>query len=390
MGLSGAAGPLAAATIRTHPADFLVEELSLFEPSGAGEHVALLIRKSNLDHRSMVRRVANAFGVPPGHIGWAGMKDRVAVTMQWITVHTPQDDAELGDELQIVHSARHARRLRTGQLTGNRFVIRMRGVDPTAVIATNNRLEAIVSTGLPNRFMSQRFGYRGANAVLGTHLLRGEFDQLLRVWLGEEGPPSPDEEQSRRRHFEEGQFNEARAEWPANWRPECDALQQLAEGDNAKRVVHYVPRDIRRIWTDSAQSAIFNDVLDRRLASGTASVVGEDDISWKYDRFYEAIDVPVGEPVPTGPLWGKRMRRATGVIDTCECEALERAGLSMQCFDGRRGPAGARRPLVVPIVSPRCEAGFDEHGPYVEVGFTLPKGAYATAVMDAIMSPDAT
>ena len=185
---------------------------------------------------------------------------------------------------------------------------------------------------------------------------------MLRAWLGEDGPPWPDEEQSRRRHFEEGQFEEARAEWPANWRPECDALQQLATGDNAKRVVHYVPRDIRRIWTDSAQSAIFNDVLDQRLASGTASVVGEDDISWKYDRFYEAIDVPIGEPVPTGPLWGKRMRRATGVVDMCECEALERAGLSMQCFDGRRGPEGARRPLVVPIVSPRCEAGFDEHG----------------------------
>jgi tRNA pseudouridine13 synthase len=386
----GLSNTLSSATIRSHPSDFLVEELSLFEPSGEGEHLALLVRKSNLDHRTMLRRVASAFGVPPGHIGWAGMKDRAAITMQWITVHTPKNNAVLGDDIDIVHAARHARRLRTGQLTGNRFVIRMRGVDPTAAIITNQRLQAVVATGLPNRFMSQRFGHRGANAVLGRHVLRGEHEAVLAAWLGESGPAWPDDEAERRQHFEAGRFAEAGAQWPASWRPECEALHQLASGNGARAVVDRVPRGTRRIWTDAAQSAIFNDVLMQRLAAGTAGTVLEDDVSWKYDRFYEAIGVPVGPPVPTGPLWGRKMRRAAGDVDVYEYEALQKAGLSLECFEGRGAPTGARRPLVVPIVSPRCEAGFDEHGPYVEVGFTLPKGAYATAVMEEIIRPAAT
>ncbi len=377
-------GPLAAAAIRERPEDFLVEEVTAFEPSGEGEHLALLVQKRGLDHASMVRRVAKAFGVAPGRVGWAGMKDKGAITLQWITVQTPASNADGLDSesLAVVAADRHARRMRLGHLTGNRFVIRLRQVDPTAVIEASRRLTALAAAGLPNRFMPQRFGHRLANGTIGIHILRGALAEALSVWLGTSGPAWPAGEQQRREDYESGHFDAAAAAWPQGWRAERAALKRLASGCDGAEALARVDRHVRRIWTDAAQSLIFNDVLDAR---GPAGVV-DGDITWSHDRFLEAMGEPPGPQVPTGPMWGRRMRRAAGPAGDLELQALHRVGLSEASFSKPASPEGARRPLSLPIVSPRCEAGFDDHGPFVELGFVLPKGGYATAVVEQVIS----
>ncbi len=376
--------PLAGATIRERPEDFLVEEVTAFEPTGDGEHLAVLVQKRGLDHASMVSRMASAFGVARGRIGWAGMKDKKAITLQWLTVQTPQTDVPdiVGEDLVVVTAARHARRLRVGHLTGNRFAIRLRNVDPTAVVGAHRRLFGLAAAGLPNRFMSQRFGYRGVNAIIGCHVLRGDPEQAIAAWLGTTAPPWPEDEQRRREDIAAGRFDVAAAAWPRNWRPEQAAIASLAAGADAGQTLARVDRRVQRIWTDAAQSAIFNDVLDARSGSGEI----DGDITWSHDRFLEALGESPAPPVPTGPLWGRSMRRATGAADELELAALHRSGLTEELFAVSKAPEGARRPLSIPIVSPRCEAGFDEHGAFVELGFVLPKGGYGTAVVDEIIS----
>ncbi|MDP7030360.1 MAG: tRNA pseudouridine(13) synthase TruD [Phycisphaerales bacterium] len=377
-------GPLADAVIRARPEDFLVEEVTAFEPTGQGEHLALLVQKRGLDHASMVRHLARAFRVPPGRVGWAGMKDKEAVTQQWVTVQTEASDVpDLGHEsLAVVSAERHARRLRLGHLTGNRFTIRMRQVDPTAVVEANRRLTTLASSGLPNRFMSQRFGYRGVNAVIGEHVLRRSPSQALAVWLGTAGACWPEAEQRRREDFDAGDFGAALDAWPRNWKPERAALASLKAGDDPEAVLSRVDRRVRRIWTDAAQSAIFNEVLRTRTGCGAM----DGDITWSHDRFLEAMEVPTAPPVPTGPMWGRSMRRAGGEAAALELAALRKAGLTEEMMTAPSAPQGARRPLAIPVVSPRCVAGFDDHGPFVELGFVLPKGGYATAVAEAIIS----
>ena len=66
------------------------------------------------------------------------------------------------------------------------------------------------------------------------------------------------------------------------------------------------------------------------------------------------------------------------------CDAVDPAIVDRLLEDG---PAGARRPLAVPLANPRVESGMDEEGPYVQVAFELPPGAYATTVLHAIMGP---
>jgi tRNA pseudouridine13 synthase len=320
------------------------------------------------------------------------MKDRHAVTLQWITIKCKDDRSAAidADDLRVVRATRHARGLRLGQLTGNRFIIRIRQLDPTAAPRLMQRLTALARSGLPNRFMSQRFGYRGANQLLGGRLLRKDWSGALRCWLGTEGPEWPEAETPRRAQFNRGEFNAAASAWPVSWKAERQALRQLAEGGSPDQVLAEVPRSMKRLWTDAFQSAIFNDVLDRRAAEGTIASLADGDVSWSHERLLSEIDAAGPSEVPTGPLWGRRMRRAAGGVDHAEVQALRAAGLSLDMIGAPGMPRGNRRPLLVPVGAPRCESGFDDHGGYVEVGFELGKGSYATAVVDALIRPDAT
>jgi len=379
--------------IRSRPGDFLVEEISAFEPSGQGEHLALWVRKEGIDHRSMIRAVASACGVGLGRIGWAGMKDRDAVTLQWITVQCPDIEATSIDtpNISVIQSARHDRKIKLGQLTGNRFIIRIRGLDPTAAPTLHRAMNALAANGLPNRFMEQRFGYRGVNAVIGGCALQGKWANLIDVWLGTAAPPWPSSEQDRRDLCAAGKYRDAAECWPRSWAPERSTLEHLAQGASPQEAIAEVPLPVRRIWTDAAQAEIFNDVLAERLAAGTAASPVDGDITWSHERFFGAIpDADAGslQAVPTGPLWGRRLRPSSGTTAAAERAALGRSGLEERDFGGSGAPSGGRRPLVIPVVAPHCGAAFDEHGPYVEVSFTLPKGGYATAVVDAIIDRD--
>lgn len=376
--------------IRMRPGDFLVEEVSAFEPSGKGSHIALWIRKEGIDHRSMIRHVAAACGVGPGRIGWAGMKDRDAVTLQWITVQCDQIDITRIDSpgVGVVQAEQHDRKIKLGQLTGNRFVIRIRELDPVMAPRIHRALCALAQSGLPNHFMEQRFGYRGVNAAIGSCLLRRKWDELIDVWLGTAAAPWPGTEQERRELCVAGEYRDAAARWPASWAPERMTLEHLARGATPQEAIAEVQMPIRRIWTDAAQAIIFNDVLNERLAAGTAATPVEGDITWSHERFLDSVsgcESDVVGAVPTGPLWGRKLRPSTGTVLEAERAALGRSGLDERDFGGSGSPSGGRRPLVIPVVLPHCESGFDDHGPYVEVSFTLPKGGYATAVVDTLI-----
>ena len=159
-------GPLCAGKLRTEPEDFVVEELLGFTPAGAGQHVLLKVRKRGANTQWIAGELARACGCSPRDVGYAGLKDRRAVTTQWFTV--PQSRLSPGDwvgirtgEYQVLEAHRHSRKLPRGALAGNRFVIRVRGtaIDDAAVAA---RLAAIEARGVPNHFGPQRFG-RGAS-----------------------------------------------------------------------------------------------------------------------------------------------------------------------------------------------------------------------------------
>ncbi|MDX1682019.1 MAG: tRNA pseudouridine(13) synthase TruD, partial [Phycisphaeraceae bacterium] len=154
--------------IRERPEDFLVEELAEDAPvDESGEHLYLLIEKESMTTPQVAARLADCFDVDRRAVSFAGLKDRHAVTRQRFSVHLPTPGSEaagmeqLPDEPFAVHWAqRQLKKWRRGGHTGNRFVIRIRQVEPARVLTARQVLGRLSEAGVPNRFGPQRFGVR--------------------------------------------------------------------------------------------------------------------------------------------------------------------------------------------------------------------------------------
>jgi tRNA pseudouridine13 synthase len=348
------AADLPRGTIKQRPEDFAVEEIPAYEPSGEGPHLYVRFRKTNVTTDDVVRAFARALGVDRRDVGVAGLKDKVGVTTQ--TISLPAEDRSIEeraasfamDGVEILERRRHGNKLKTGHLKGNRFTIVVRDVDPARVVELQAALDAIGADGVPNAFGVQRFGRDGDNA------------ERARAWLtGKERAPTD-------------------------------------------------PR-LRRFHFSALQSAIFNAVLDRRIEQGTWNVPVPGDLLRKEETggIFVCTDVQQdreraarGELCPTGPIVGDRMRQP-------EAEALELeqriVAPLIEGIDLRRARAlgeGTRRPLrlrVAELSHALFGSSVDEAGPSsgaessplacaIRVRFVLPKGAYATTVLSNVLT----
>lgn len=388
--------------IKARPEDFLVDEQPLYSPSGEGEHLYLGIEKHNLSHGEMVSLLARHYGVDEEAVGFGGMKDKVAVTRQAVSVHLPKGTTLPPPEhpsIRVLWTSRHTNKLRRGHLAGNRFSIRIRDVDPSRAIEVHRGLTQLAASGVPDFFGPQRFGYRANNHVVGALLLTERWKDLLDELLGSRGSPFPARQRERRELYDRGDYAGAAALWSRNDRAESSALRSLRQGKSAKSAVLAVGKHGLNFWVSAVQSAIFNRVLDRRIADGLLTAIVEGDLAWHHrsgkvfpvtpaemereDLHARARDFDIS---PSGPLWGQEMTRATGIIDAIEREALQASGLAPEIFERpRRGLQGGRRPLRVQMINIEVDAGADVHGSFIRVAFDLPRGAYATVALREIM-----
>jgi tRNA pseudouridine13 synthase len=331
-----AALPGIGGVLRTTPEDFLVDEEPAYPASGTGDHVFVRIEKRGLTTPQAVDRIARALVINARDIGVAGMKDRHAVTRQWLSLPppvTPEAARALAlDDITILEASRHGHKLRTGHARANRFVLRVRGAADDAEARARAILDELARPpGAPNWYGEQRFGRDGDNAERGLAIVRGE-------------------------------------------RPPRD-------------------RKLARLLVSSLQSKLFNDWLVARLGDGLYARVLAGDILHKQSggQFVcedASIDEPrlsAGEVGVTGPMFGDRMRRPPDGSEAAlrEQRILDSAGLTTGDFASVRAIAeGTRRDAAIAVGTPSVRAL--EPG-VLEVAFSLPGGAYATAVMREVM-----
>lgn len=166
------------ARFKTIPEDFEVEEQSREVLSGEGEHVWVWVEKRGANTAWVAAQLAREAGIREQDVGLAGIKDRHAVTRQWFSLYLPgQDTPDLtaiqNDEFTVLKQQRHQRKLRRGELEGNRFVIRLRDLHGD-VNALKHNLEQLHTHGYPNYFGEQRFGHDGGNVQAGMAMLTGK------------------------------------------------------------------------------------------------------------------------------------------------------------------------------------------------------------------------
>ena len=316
--------------LRSTPEDFRVEEIPLYVPSGEGDHTFVRIEKRERTTDAVARELARRAGVAPRDVGYAGRKDRNAVTTQWFSVPGLEPGDALGLSLErarVLEAVRHPHKLRTGQLRGNRFVLGVRGLAAGQFEAATARAAELVRDGMPNRFGDQRFGREGDNVERARRLCSGELvlrDRrearfLVSAWQAEV-------------------FN-------AVLETRSDSLGRLEAGDLAMR-------------HDSGASFLVEDVAQEQPRA---------------DRF---------EISPTGPIFGSRMSWPGDPVRMRERSVLREHGLDP---DAMRVPGvrarGARRALRVRPVGLELETREDDGA---EVRFELPAGSYATVLVEAL------
>ena len=387
--------------IKTRPEDFAVEEVPLYAASGEGTHTYFKIEKIGLATMPAVQQIARALGKPPHDIGYAGLKDADALTAQWLSVEhvdPPRVQALELPRLRVLEVTRHTNKLKLGHLSGNRFRIKIRDVDPGRLDQARTMMDVLARRGVPNYFGAQRFGARGDTWEIGRAMLRGDFAQALALMLGTPGEHDYGQVRRARELFEAGDFEEAARAWPYPFFNEKRLCRMVIKYQgNAERTFRAVDKQMRRFYISAYQSQLFNQIVAARLETLDKLMPG--DLAWKHvnGAVFKVENAAVEQPrcdafeiSPTGPLYGHRMTPAEGEPGRMEQSLIEAEGMNPD--EWHEGPAhkvrGGRRPLRFRPHEPAVTAGTDDAGPHLEVAFQLEAGCYATTVLREICKTD--
>lgn len=319
--------------IKFTPDDFEVEEIPLYEPSGEGEHLYLWVEKRDVGPEFFARRIAEKLGTHAGNVGTAGLKDRRAVTRQWVSVPAQLESripAIDGEGIRVLRVSRHSNKLKPGHLLGNRFRVLIRQPENARRKDLPAILDRLRTQGLPNFYGAQRFGRNGSTLATGWDCLHGRLKRRLRPF-------------------------------------------------------------VFKFALSAVQSALFNDYLARRLVDGLLHTVLPGDVMAKRslgglfrveDLAREQARFDARETMITGPMFGKKTFPAAGPAAEREAAVLRDHGLTPATF-ARFGKLvmGTRRPNLVLI--DELTADWEPGG--VRLGFTLPAGSYATVLLREIM-----
>ncbi|RUM63210.1 MAG: tRNA pseudouridine(13) synthase TruD [Sulfurimonas sp.] len=345
---------LAHASIDFHfkqsPRDFVVEELPIYEFSGEGEHLILLVRKKNLSTNEMVGQIARYLGIKNREIGYAGLKDKHAMTKQYISLHKKYEEAMEGfnfEGIKIISKTYHNNKIRIGHLKGNRFYIKIKKVNPTSAIKIDEALKNIKKNGMPNYFGYQRFGNDGDNHILGEKLAKGEARER-----------NPRVKKLLINAYQSYLFN--------NWLSKRLEINSLVSSFEPKELASQLEIPLEELERMKAQSHAFklmNGDLMEHYPKG--KLFEFEETEHDFSRFNER-DISV-----TGLLCGKKVRVAEGLAGEIEKE-----------FDDEINADGARR--FAWIYPTDIEGRFNPIEAQYELNFTLPKGSYATVLLEEI------
>jgi tRNA pseudouridine13 synthase len=332
------------------PRDFTVEEIPLYEFSGEGEHLVLFVRKKELTTWEMLDILSNHLGVRRRDIGYAGLKDKHAMTMQYISIlatHEAKLQSFSHEKIKILSTTRHSNKIRVGHLKGNRFHIRLKKVLGVQKEKLDSVLKWIKKNGVPNYFGHQRFGVDGTNWQEGEKLVTGEMkmrDRKVREFL--------------MGAYQSYLFNG----WLAK-RMQMSLLLDTFEEREVEEMMHLSKGSLQGTKSQPHFFKIVPDDVMMHYPYGRLFEV--EDLSRESQRF-ESRDI-----APVGLLSGKKVQVAQGVAGEIEKPFVKEINLN-----------GTRRYAWI-WVSEISKKYIEERAHY-ELSFVLPKGAYATNVLDLL------
>ena len=329
------AKPEAFARFKQTSEDFIVREKLSFEPEGEGTHAFLYIKKTDTNTDWLIRQLARFVGTEAKNIGYAGLKDRNAVTYQWLSVNLEGIEEPNWDDFkvigcEIVEKTYHRKKLKRGSIQYNQFQIVLRDIESKYDTDIAARIEKIKLSGVPNYFAQQRFGH--------------SYNNLSRA---------------------------------VSWFRDGRKIKKRAE---------------RSITLSAARSMVFNSMLSKRVEQldwnslmegevmmlhGSHSVFNVDNIDNELLQRFSQADIH-----PTAAMWGRGRLSSEKQLLIMETEVSEKLsawceGLEMQGLKQERRAAR--------LFPENLSITYDEKKNTV-LNFALPSGSYATAILREIVA----
>ncbi|MCD4807259.1 MAG: tRNA pseudouridine(13) synthase TruD [Methanococcoides sp.] len=405
--------------LRQQTEDFGVIEITNREEGTEGKYLIVELTKRNWETHHLIRDLTRILRISQKRIGFAGTKDKRAVTTQKISIYDVGEEevqnVHLKDtELKIL--GRSNKGLELGNLTGNEFIITVRDID-----TDKNELESRLSQttasikeqgGVPNFFGIQRFGaLRPITHVVGESIVRNDIEKAALAYIAASYPDEPeDTQQVRDRVFETRNYIEGLKEYPLQLRYERAMMHHLVSSpEDYAGSFETLPANIRKMFVHAYQSYIYNTIICARIKKGlplNRAVVGDivcfknkaglPDNSRNERVTEDNIDgmnnlVRRNRAFVTAPLIGHSSELASGVPGEIEREVIEELNVPIEGFKvpsmEELSSKGLRREILL-SADPKYTIGEDElnEGKYkVTLDFSLPKGSYATTILREYM-----
>ncbi len=330
--------------------DFVVEENPLYEFSGEGEHLVLFVRKKNLSTLELVSAIAKYLGIKNKEIGYAGLKDKHAMTKQYISLHKKYEESLENfnhENIKILSKTYHNNKIRIGHLKSNRFYIKVKKVNPTSAAKIDEALKNISNDGMPNFFGYQRFGRDGDNHIDGEKIAKGEKKER-----------NPKIKKLLISAYQSHLFNL----WLSR-RLEINTLVNNFKSEELVQVLNMPKIELDKLKDQKHPFKLLSgDIMEHyphgRLFDFDGS---EDDLTRFNQRDISA----------TGLLCGKKARLSSDLARQVEKD-----------FDDEINADGTRR--YAWVYPTDVEGRFNPIEAQYEFNFTLPKGSYATVLLEEI------
>lgn len=331
--------------------DFVVTEIPLYEFSGEGEHLILKIRKKDLATWDAVQIIANFLGCKPRDIGYAGLKDKNAMTIQSISIPKKYEEkfnTFSHENIKILDKTYHNNKIKIGHLKGNKFFIRLKRVNLVNARKIEQVVKAIATHGIPNYFGFQRFGNEGDNYKKGKDIIDGKLKE-------------------KRRNLHQMYINAYQSYLFNTWLSKRVEMSKLIDAFEPKEICEKLnlPLDIVKQMKKQAHPfKLLPGDLMNHYPFGRIFHVEELDV--------EAEKFNNRDRVVTGLLAGKRVKKSIGLAYDLEKD-----------YDEETSEDGARR--FAWIFPDDLQSNYKEEKNWMELQFTLPKGSYATEVISEII-----
>lgn len=350
--------------IKHEAEDFIVEEITpegevlkvdkeySFDEESKGDQLICVLQKKNWDTHLALKQLSKRLRVSRKRIGFAGTKDKKAITIQRISLWNIKDnvrDLRIKD-MEIIPLKYSNKRVELGDLGGNRFTVK---------VYTTKKMKKVPKK-IPNYFGVQRFGnIRPITHLVGEQIIRGNIEEAVKIYLTKTFPKEKDETQeARKRLAKDRDYKEALKYFPMYLKFERTLIAHLSEYPNDYAgALRKLPKYLKIMFTHAYQSYLFNKFLDE---------VRKKKLDYK-----------------EGPLYGFKLE----LKNALEKNILRKEKITLGDFRVEpmleMSSKGKRRPLFLEIKDFKV---LKQGKTFVRIRFSLPKGCYATTVIDYLFS----